>query len=257
MTTIIIISVAITILGIAYFWKKFQNKDTLNTFAPKETADNLAEPIISYTLYALDTRMNRRIEMQSPKEFTNQYGILNGQTIELHWNIINADWISIEGVGFVQAIGKKEFYPTKNTQYKIIAKNRNHTEEITFFVRVFPVPVLEKLMVKMPEITKNNIDLFKTQIPSIRRLDSIRFPTFQIPSVIQINRDHTAVKPKVIALNEIVRQQIPPKKDFIGFTGNEKKESFKSKLFDKMENSFKDNYKIKDIIQTIRKHYDN
>lgn len=249
MTTIIIISVAITILGIAYFWKKFQNKDTLDTFTPKETADNLAEPIISYTLYALDTRLNRRIEMQSPKEFNNQFGILNGQTIELHWNIINADWISIEGVGFVQAIGKKEFYPTKNTQYKIIAKNRNHTEEIVFFVRVFPVPVMEKLMVKMPEIRKNNIDLFKTQIPSIKRLDSINFPTFNLPSVIQIKRDHTAVKPKVIALNEIVHQQ--------KVVGMENNNSFKSKLFDKMENSFKDNYKIKDIIQTIRKHYDN
>lgn len=257
MTKAIIIFIALSVLGIVFIWKKLRKKDTLDTFELNETADNLAEPIISYTLYALDTRLNRRVEMQAPNEFRNQYGILNGQTIELHWNILNADWISIEGIGFVQAIGKKEFYPTKNTQYKIIAKNRNHTEEITFFVRVFPFPVMEKLLVKMPEITKNNIELFKTQIPIIKRLESINFPTFQIPSVIQINRDHTAVKPKVIALNEIVRQQIPTKKDFIGFTGNEKKESFKSKLFDKMENSFKDNYKIKDIIQTIRKHYDN
>ena len=256
MTTTTIIILVLAVFGIALLWKIFSKNKDLDIFQPKETSDNLSEPIISYTLYALDTRLNRRIEMQSPKEFNNQYGVLNGQTIELHWNIINADWISIEGVGYVQAIGKKEFYPIENTQYKIIAKNRNHTEEITFFVRVFPVPVMEKLMVKMPEITRNNIDLFKTQIPTIQRLDSINFPTFQMPSVIQIKRDHTAVKPKMIALNEIVSQQTAHKKNAKDSVGNENKSSFKSTLFDKMENLFKDNYKIKDIVQTIRKHYE-
>jgi len=263
LTTAIIIFITLAVLGVVYFWKKSSKNGDLETFQPKELSDNLSEPIISYTLYALDTRLNRRLEMQAPKEFSNQYGILNGQTIELHWNVLNADWISIDGVGFVQAIGKKEFYLTQNTQYKITAKNRNHSEEVTFFVRVFPLPVMEKLMVKMPEITTNNIDLFKTQIPTIQRLNSINFPTLQIPSVIQIQKDNTAVKPKITELNKVMlrqtqhnTQQTQHSNEISRFARNDNMKSFKSRLFDKMENSFKDNYKLKDIIQTIRKHYE-
>ena len=240
MSTTLLILISFTIIGIAYIFKKYAKTDVIETFQPKEISDNLSEPIISYILCMLDTRLNRRLEINAPKEFPNQFGILNGQTIELHWNILNADWISIEGVGFVQAIGKKELYPTQNTQYKITAKNRNHIEEVSFFVRVFPVPIMENLFVKIPDITTNNIELFQTQIPTIQRMDSIQFPTLQLPSVIQIQKDHTAVKPTF------------PKSTL----EKSNKLSFKSKLFDKMEIVFNNNYKIKDIIQTIRKHYE-
>ncbi len=246
MSTTLLILITFSILGIVFIWRKYSKNDAVETFQPKELSDNLSEPIISYTLYVIDVRANRRMEIQAPKEFPNQFGILNGQTIELHWNVLNADWISIDGVGFVQAIGKKELYPTQNTQYKITAKNRNHIEEITFFVRVFPLPVMEKLLVKMPDITTHNIELFKTQIPTIKRIDSINFPTLQIPSVIKIQQDNTAVKPKMMTINKEMLKQV--KHDGVV--------TFKSRLFDKMENVFKDNYKVKDIIQTIRKHYE-
>ena len=251
MTTTIIIIFAAAALSWAVFRKKSPSTDDLGTFQPKESSDNLSEPIISYTLYVLDTRLNKRMEMQSPKEFSNQYGILNGQTIELHWNVLNADWISINGVGFVQAIGKKEFYPTENTKYKISAKNRNYADEKEFFVRVFPVPVMEKLMVPMPEISTNNIELFKTQIPVINKLDMINFPSLQIPSVIQIQRENVVEKPTFLKFQTLEKLNKIPH-----FIRNDSGTSFKSKIFDRLENSFKDNYKIKDIIQTIRKHYD-
>lgn len=252
MTTAILILIAFSFLGIAFIWRKYSKNDAVETIQPKELSDNLSEPIISYTLYVIDARANRRMEIQAPKEFPNQFGILNGQTIELHWNVLNADWISIDGIGFVQAIGKKELYPTQNTQYKITAKNRNHTDEINFFVRVFPVPVMETLMVKMPDITTNNIELYKTQIPTIQRLNSIQFPTLQIPSVIEIQKDHTAVKPIHLKFDTLEKfKEIPH------LVRNDKGVvTFKSRLFDKMENVFKDNYKVKDIIQTIRKHYE-
>ncbi len=247
MTTTILIILALAILAWAVFRKKSPDSDSLDEFHSKELSENLSEPIISYTLYVIDTRLNRRLEMQSPREYSNQYGILNGQTIELHWNVLNADWISINGVGYVQAIGKKEFYPTENTKYKISAKNRNYADEKEFFVRVFPVPVMEKLMVPMPEISTNNIELFKTQIPVIQKLDMINFPSLQIPSVIQIQKDNTTVKPVNIDLDFSKISRV---------ARNDNVMSFKSKIFDKLENSFRDNYKIKDIIQTIRKHYD-
>lgn len=252
MSTTLLILITISILGIVFIWRKYSKNDAVETFQPKELSDNLSEPIISYTLYVIDVRANRRMEIQAPKEFPNQFGILNGQTIELHWNVLNADWISIDGVGFVQAIGKKELYPTQNTQYKITAKNRNLIEEITFFVRVFPLPVMEKLLVKMPDITIHNIELFKTQIPTIKQIDSINFPTLQIPSVIQIQKDHTDVKP--IHLKFDILEKL---KEIPHLVRNDKGVvTFKSRLFDKMENVFKDNYKVKDIIQTIRKHYE-
>ena len=191
--------------------------------------------------------------MQAPNEFLNQFGILNGQTIELHWNVLNADWISIDGVGFVQAIGKKEFYPSSNTKYKLTAKNRNHAVEQEFFVRVFPIPVMEKLKVPMPDITSNNIHLFTTPIRVIEKPISANFPSFQLPSVIEIGKKNTTEKPSKILLNigEVPLRRMAERND-----NTREYRSFKTNLFNTMENTFRDNYKVKDIIQTIRKHYE-
>jgi hypothetical protein len=239
------ILIVVFLLGWIYFSRKSKHIVSTDNFVQASDEDPMNEPVIHYSLFLLDTRQNRRIEMQAPKEFPNQFGLLSGQSFEMHWNVLNADWISIEGAGFVQAIGIKECHPAENTKYKITAKNRNHTAEQEFFVRVFPVPVMEKYFVPMPEISTNTISLFKTQIPVIQKPDVIKFPSLQIPGIIQIQRDHTAVKPVRIPLDAV------PNKVRVNSAG-----TFKSKIFDKLEDLFKDNYKIKDIIKTIRKHYD-
>ncbi|MDB5226417.1 MAG: Serine/threonine protein kinase [Bacteroidota bacterium] len=220
----------------------------MDALVSKEFPENLAEPIIFYSLYILDSRINRRIELQAPEEFTNQFAILNGQTIELHWNVLNADWISIQGVGFVQAIGKKEFYPEVNTQYKITAKNRNHIAEREFFVRVFPVPVLEKLLVPMPELSSHQIHLFRQPLSVIGKPSLANFPSLKIPSMMEIGKDNSVAPPQKVLMDKTLLLFSKDK------GGNYT--SFKSNLFDKLENKFKENYKLKDIIHTIRKHYE-
>lgn len=221
----------------------------MDAIAPKELSENLNEPIIFYSLYILDSRINRRIELHAPEEFYNQFAILNGQTIELHWNVLNADWISIEGVGFVQAIGKKEFYPETNTKYKITAKNRNHITEREFFVRVFPVPILEKLLVPMPELSTSQIHLLRDPLSLIGKPSLVNFPSLKIPSLIEIEKENTVSAPDKILIDKTLLS--------ISKEKHGKYASFKTKLFDGLENKFKENNKLKDIIHTIRKHYEN
>lgn len=247
MATTLIVLLVLFLAGWMIFRAKSDSVGDFREFKPKESPDHLTEPIISYSLYVTDVRQNRRVELKSFRDFPHQYGILQGQAIELHWNVLNADWISIEGVGFVQAIGKKELFPKQHTAYKLIAKNRNYNNEVSFLVRVFPVPVMEKLIVPMPELKNHTIELFKTAVPVINKPDLIRFPSFQIPGVIHLQRDRAITQPELITFNTDL---ISPAINKDGYA------SFKSRLFDKLENTFKDNYKIKDIVQTIRKHYE-
>lgn len=247
MTTTLIVLLILFLAGWMIFRVKSDSVVNLHESKPKESPDHLTEPIISYSLYVSDVRQNKRVELKAFRDFPHQYGIMQGQSVELHWNVLNADWISIEGVGFVQAIGKKELFPNQHTTYNLIAKNRNYNNEISFMVRVFPVPVMEKLIVPMPELKKHTIELIKTTVPVINKPDLIRFPSFQIPGVIQIQRDHTVTKPVLETVNtSLIRSTINKE----GYT------SYKSRLFDKLEYTFNGNYKIKDIVQTIRKHYE-
>ncbi len=245
MTTSLIILLVLAVFAAA-IWRRSPREGITDGFVPKDLPDNLSQPIISYTLYVLDTRNGRRLQMYAPEEFSNQFGILQGQLVELHWNVLNADWISIDGVGYVQAIGVKEFYPEKNTRYKIMARNRNFSTEQEFFVRVFPVPVMEKLSVPMPEISLTNISLFSSPVPSIGKPIAKNFPNLNIPSVIEISKENFKVKPQVLPLQKINKSPL----------GDLGVKSFKTKLFDRLEDAFNENYKVRDILQTIRKHYE-
>jgi hypothetical protein len=246
---IIIITLLLAVTLWAVFRKPSPQQNTLESIQAPLSPDHILEPIISYSLYVLDTRSNKRIEMHAPEEFSNQFGILSGQSVELHWNVLNADWISIDGVGFVQAIGRKEFYPSANTKYRIIAKNRHHSSETQFYVRVFPVPVMEKLFVPVPELLSGNIHLYKSPVPSLKKFIKPEYPTLNIPSIIEINRINIAQKPVMLQ---------PDKEQISKLFQTDKKDyaSFKARMFDRMDAMFKDNYKIRDIIQTIRKHYE-
>jgi len=123
-----------------------------------EFQEAISEPIISYSLFTVDNTTDCRFINQASADFPHHFGILKNQFIEIDWNIINADWISIEGVGYVQSIGKMAFYPVENTVYKLKAKNKEIEMEQAIYVRVFPVNINAELFEKVPEIR------FKTEL---------------------------------------------------------------------------------------------
>jgi hypothetical protein len=140
-----------------------------NNRTPKEvefpaftSEENLNEPIISYSIYTVDTILHHRYLNYTHVDFPNHVGILKGQYLEIDWNVINADLITISGVGLVKAVGRKAFYPTQNTSYTITAKNKEYELQQTIYVRVFPQNITDNLFSKKPEIKiklqqKNNL----------------------------------------------------------------------------------------------------
>jgi hypothetical protein len=244
------VEIIIAILGgliLVYFGVRYFSKPVSSeVFHPmiSNTEENFqSEPIISYSLLVADVKSQRLIEVQSPKDYPHHYGILNGQHIELHWNVLNADFISIEGIGYVNAVGRKSYFPAQHTKYKISAKNRYHSAELEIVVHVFPVPVMETIFSPIPDLTHSRIELNREPISVLPKPGVLPFPDLQIP----LDQELAASKPAAIPFrkNLIKAEQ----------TSTEYR-SFKTRLFNLMENRVKKNYKLTDIIRTIRKHYE-
>ena len=198
-TTIIILAI---ILGFFFFLgrnKKRTPKDVdLASFNTAE--ENLNEPIISYSIYTVDANLNHRYLNYTHKDFPNHVGILKGQYLEIEWNIINADLITISGVGLVKAVGRKAFYPTGNTTYTITAKNKDYEINQTIHVRVFPQHFTDKLLTTQPTIRIQSHQITKT--PELTKL-----PVFAIVQPI-LNVE----KPRSITLDDILQNKIVTKK---------------------------------------------
>jgi hypothetical protein len=113
-------------------------------------------------------------------------------------------------------------------------------------VRVFPVPVIERLKVPMPQFTINHIQLHFSAFPGIQKLPVPVFPKLNIPSVIEIYRDQFPAKPAAVFLE---REKFLDKVHPIQFS------SFKSKLFARMEKTFTNQRVMKRIIETLKKLY--
>ena len=156
--------------------------------------ENLNEPIFSYSIYTVDAVLNHRYLNYTHKDFPNHVGILKGQYLEIEWNIINADLITISGVGLVKAVGRKAFYPIGNTTYTITAKNKEYELSKTIYVRVFPIAVTDNLFTKMPNVRIQSQQITKT--PELTKLPiellvekptmAIDKPTFEsLDSVLQ------------------------------------------------------------------------
>jgi len=150
-------------LAVFFYSKNKTNQHKIDKMMLNEFQEAISEPIISYSLFTVDNITGCRFINQASADFPHHFGILKNQFIEIDWNIINADWISIEGVGYVQSVGKMAFYPVENTVYKLKAKNKEMEIEQAIYVRVFPVNIKTELFEKVPEIK------FKTelQIPKI------------------------------------------------------------------------------------------
>ncbi|HOU46901.1 MAG TPA: hypothetical protein PLL99_03800 [Chitinophagales bacterium] len=177
-----------------------------NNRTPKEvefpafaSEENLNEPIISYSIYTVDTILHHRYLNYTHVDFPNHVGILKGQYLEIDWNVINADLITISGVGLVKAVGRKAFYPTQNTSYTITAKNKEYELQQTIYVRVFPQNITDNLFSKNPEI--------KIQLQQKNNLPEVlKFPDISIK--------HPIVKikaPTITPLHEVLQNKIVSK----------------------------------------------
>lgn len=198
MTTTIII---ITSILLFFFYlnriKRTKIKDV--QLSAHNAEDNFLEPIISYTIYTVDEKLQHRYQNYTHKDFPNHVGILRGQYIEIDWNVINADIIYINGVGIVKAVGRKAFYPTEDTVYTITAKNDNHEIHHSIYVRLFPQNVVDKLLVKLPNV-------------KIKAIQNIQKPTIHSLPTFTINKPSIEVhKPSTILLHEVLENEIKQK----------------------------------------------
>ncbi len=158
--------------------------------------ENLNEPIFSYSVYTVDAVLNHRYLNYTHKDFPNHVGILKGQYLEIEWNILNADLITISGVGLVKAVGRKAFYPTGNTTYTITAKNKEYELSQTIYVRVFPLNVSDHLITKIPSVRIQSQQFTKT--PEVTKL-----PVFTADKPV-LNTE----KPNTISLHEVLQNKI-------------------------------------------------
>lgn len=184
---------------IAFYIVKRYNQRLPKTVAisPNVTVDdNLNEPIISYSIYTVDPQLNHRYLNYTHPDFPNHVGILKNQYLEIDWNIINADLITISGVGLVKAVGRKAFYPTQNTSYLITAKNGASEIQETIFVRIFPQSFADKLLIEKPTI---QFSYHQTITP----------PTVPAHSYFKIEKPvFNSSKPDLIPLNEVLKHKI-------------------------------------------------
>ena len=199
MTTTLIILLAGVFLLCFYLWKNKKNSIKDVALPLHNTEDNLNEPIISYSIYTVDEKLQHRYLNYTHKDFPNYVGILRGQYLEIDWNVINADLIYINGVGIVKAVGRKSFYPTEDTVYTITAKNNHHEIHQSIYVRLFPQNVVDKLLVKQPSI-------------KIQLEQTISKPTLQAMPSLTIDKPTISIhKPTSVLLNEVLENEIKHK----------------------------------------------
>lgn len=196
-TTLVFLFIVLALAAVYFFRKKPAPKDVSIPLITNE--ENLNEPIFSYSVYTVDAVLNHRYLNYTHKDFPNHVGILKGQYLEIEWNILNADLITISGVGLVKAVGRKAFYPTGNTTYTITAKNKEYELSQTIYVRVFPLSVSDHLITKTPNIRIQSQQITKT--PEVTKL-----PLFTVDKPV-LNTE----KPNAVSLHEVLQDKIVTK----------------------------------------------
>lgn len=193
--TLVFLFIVLALVAVYFFRKKPTPKD-VNLATLNNNDENLSEPIFSYSIYTVDAVLNHRYLNYTHKDFPNHVGILKGQYLEIEWNIINADLITISGVGLVKAVGRKAFYPTGNTTYTITAINKEYEMSQMIYVRVFPLAVTDNLFTKTPNIRIQSQQITKTPVLTQQ-------PLFTIDKPVLITE-----KPNTIGLNEVLQNKI-------------------------------------------------
>ena len=122
---------------------------------------------------------------------------LNSMPVTLSWKVENAKKIEINnGVGEVTAEGEKVDLYKENTLYTITAIGELSTVTKSVVIRVFPTPIIESLLVPMPDFeSRISLNPIKIDAPTIDV--SINMPDFNLnpPPITEPNIDLQEIKP--------------------------------------------------------------
>lgn len=121
---------------------------------------------------------------------TDRETIISGVEVTLSWMVDGADEIIInEGIGLVKETDSITVKPISERNFKIIASNMFGSDERQIHISTFPTPVIETLIVPMPEF-KSKINLSSLNVSSLEIDLSINFnnissenPKFAEPSI--------------------------------------------------------------------------
>jgi hypothetical protein len=113
---------------------------------------------------------------------------LNSMPITLYWKVENAKKVEINSIGEVAAEGEKVALYKENTLYTITAVGELSTVTKNVVIRVFPTPIIESLLVPMPDF-ENRISLSSIKIDAPTIDVKISMPNFNltIPKITEPN----------------------------------------------------------------------
>jgi len=150
----------------------------VNSTVPKTVRDRLSHTInfgyknpVARTSYN-DWKIALKAIQEPPKiKFfkTDKTAVINNFDIELSWEVENAHTILIDNnIGQVKAIGTLKVKPNSNITFKLSAIGYFGEVSEELEVRVFPTPLLESLMVPMPDFSSNiSLNHIKISSPKI------------------------------------------------------------------------------------------
>lgn len=105
---------------------------------------------------------------------SNRSVVIKGVPVELTWEVDNAHTVEISGIGNVSKSGNKALYPDKDILVKLTATGHFGVVDEEILISVFPTPVMETLMVPMPEFS-SRVNFKSTFIDLPRNLAEYSF----------------------------------------------------------------------------------
>lgn len=233
------------------FWIKYNIKDSeYLLFTDKDFDDfehseiykdlqNLSFPIKSLTRILVNYLKEKHYTalesfeffLTSPKinEFSvSKFKILQGDTIELYWDIANEDVITINNK--VEDNQRLSISPTQNTKYKIIAENGFGRSEKEIEIVVHPLPKIKVFQSQKSKIEYGTSTELSWEVENVEKVE-LKYLTYTetIPNKGQktiFPTEHTDYKLVIIALDEITKEeqeikvQVFKKVEIVDFSSN-------------------------------------
>ena len=190
---------------------------------------------------------------------TSEKAIIRGINLKLSWSVENAVRVEIDnGVGQIEAKGEKEVSPVRDIFYTLTAygETQNSTQSVKVFV--FPLPTVTNILIPLPTKIKleTDIGLFSNKVPTSLQLGSIKNDIIQrVPKIDFIFSDIQANPPTIQEIASSMKKEahelITPNID-----KNNSLNLIKSRIFDKLQTIFKNDWRVTQVISQIRKTYD-
>lgn len=204
--------------------------------------------------------------------FISTNSIVRGmQTATLKWKSKNAEKVEIDNqIGEVGLEGEKQVMPDRSAVYCITAYGE--TSEIKKVVRlnVYQTPTIKSLEIPIPTKIEleTDISFFATQIPTktnlqsafftqkVPKIDLIKSAILKPPTIAELAKAYKKTPDELVVplfLEKDTPKNNNPYDSFLHKALNFKK--VKTRIFDNLENTFKDNWRASQIISLIRKNY--